>query len=103
MVLLLANFLLNLLCSVSDCNPKYAYPADPTVAVGRSDLGSFEAYPVVRTETGRLRGYTMKAISGRPISAFEGIPYAESPAGVNRFQVSFFSIVNLLHNHSVEL
>ena len=97
MGLLTAHFLFNLFCSVANCNPRYAYPGDFSVSNGtRSGLDSvYEEYPVVRTNVGRVRGYTMRTISGRAVNAFEGIPYAESPHGERRFQVSDFKLKNL--------
>lgn len=45
-----------------------------------------ERDPVVETKKGVLEGYLMKAMNGRRIHAFEGIPYAEPPVGHLRFR-----------------
>lgn len=43
---------------------------------------------IVQTTTGTLRGYSMKAVGGNRILAFEGIPYAEPPLNDKRFKVA---------------
>jgi hypothetical protein len=50
---------------------------------------------VVITKTGKLRGYWMKAVGGRKIRAFEGIPYAEPPVGYFRFNVSDIHFIEI--------
>jgi hypothetical protein len=43
--------------------------------------------PIVHTNMGAVEGYVMKTIKGRSIYAYEGIPFAESTGGPNRFKV----------------
>ena len=101
MGLLTAHFLFNLFCSVANCNPRYADPGELSVnSNGTRSVGDsgYEEYPIVRTSIGRVRGYTMRTISGREVNAFEGIPYAESPHGERRFQVRCSVWKNLFFN-----
>jgi len=56
-----------------------------------SNIGTRTTFdlPTVQTNSGKIRGHYMGTMKGRRISAFEGIPYAESPLGRNRFRVIF--------------
>lgn len=42
--------------------------------------------PIVKTDLGRVRGYTLKSKFWRQFYAFSGIPYAKPPVGKLRFQ-----------------
>jgi hypothetical protein len=44
--------------------------------------------PIAHTNLGAVEGYVMKTIKGRSIYAYEGIPFAESTGGPNRFKVT---------------
>lgn len=54
---------------------------------GRYNQSKIVGNPVVITRDGALRGFTMTTVSGRPISAFQSIPFAQPPVGPLRFQV----------------
>ncbi|CAL8094841.1 unnamed protein product [Orchesella dallaii] len=108
-------YILNLLCGMIPCEYQHPYP-DTSVSVafrdkinvdddsdqlelssGGSEDGKNDLYKdidynrthplLVYTSTGKMRGYYMKAVGGRKIRAYEGIPFAEAPLGVNRFEV----------------
>jgi hypothetical protein len=79
-------FLMNLLCAIVPCDPINKPPEiSEVISSGRGkrlvDQGD---YPVVETRNGKVKGYPMWVMSGRKITAFEGIPFAEVPL---RFQV----------------
>ncbi|KAF7992725.1 hypothetical protein HCN44_005069 [Aphidius gifuensis] len=42
--------------------------------------------PIVKTLSGKIKGYYQKSFKGREFKSFEGIPYAEPPVGALRFQ-----------------
>lgn len=92
MVVLTSVFLLNLLCALVPCDPKYHEPTPAeNVQVGfRSSLDSSnsieEIEPKVTVKNGELDGYFSTTIGGRKIFAFEGIPYAEAPIDNRRFK-----------------
>lgn len=47
-----------------------------------------DEYPVVKIETGFLRGKYLESRSGKRIYSFTSIPFAEPPVGKLRFEVS---------------
>jgi len=55
---------------------------------GEYNFSNGKSNPIVATNSGKLEGYSMKSVSGRGIYAFDGIPYAETTGGRNRFEVS---------------
>lgn len=90
-------FLMNLLCAMVPCDYKNPVPeieglgppAGPSNLMGYfrgKRLSPFpaEMYPVVQTGSGKVKGYPMMVMSGRKVTAFEGIPYADAAV---RFQV----------------
>ncbi|ODM95528.1 Esterase FE4 [Orchesella cincta] len=50
-----------------------------------SNSGSSEN-PEVTIRDGKLKGFTMRTVTSRPFSAFQGIPFAQPPEGPLRFQ-----------------
>jgi len=112
MVLFTSVFLVQLLCVIVPCDPRYRLPdlsSDPHklyrnenykllfkkvgIGVNGPDIlesevsadynGKNKLPPFVRTLSGDVEGYYMKVVGGREVSAFEGIPYADS----DRFKV----------------
>lgn len=86
-MLLFATFLFNLLCGLVPCDPNYSDPIVSSVPYKESDLlregrtcnESETSDPVVTLPSGgRLEGYGMKTVKGRPILAFEGIRYGRA-------------------------
>lgn len=61
-------------------------PAALLVAALLAAAASASAPPEVQPPAGPLRGKWTATLSGRPIAAFEGIPYAAPPVGPLRFQ-----------------
>lgn len=60
-------------------------------AVAANDDGG--RWPVVEIENGLVSGVLRKTWKGRTVYGFEGIPYAEPPAGQWRFQVTSERVV----------
>jgi len=83
------SFVFNLFCALFSCTPQNELPSDPLFSKGNhSGIYSVQLQrPFVSTQHGALEGYVMRSIRQRPIYAFEGIPYAENTAGINRFKV----------------
>ena len=99
------HLLRSLYCFAIIC--QHELPSDPIAAqrvsvrssrLLSSDGSHFDGYdfskgklnPIVNVSAGRLEGYVMKSIKGRSIYAFEGVPYAETTGGANRFKVGQF-------------
>jgi len=98
-MLLASAYLVYLLCAIVPCNPKFPQPQIPTKedpsnwdsreSRWRRPLEEPSPPPRVKLRNGALvEGYFMKSSQGNSIAAFEGIPYAEAPVGINRFQVN---------------
>jgi len=77
-------FAFNLFCALIPCD--YDMPL-PEINVRKKRLLTSELeYPIVKTDYGFVQGYPMSVISGRKISAFEGVKYGRV---VREFEVSF--------------
>ncbi len=101
MVIITSLFLVQLLCVLVPCNPRYP---DPDLSpshhnhdhdkLGRSHFleklwpGFLKNNdgPLVSTKDGLILGYPIKVVGGSEIFAFEGIKYAEAPIGQLRFR-----------------
>ncbi|XP_035709631.1 venom carboxylesterase-6-like [Folsomia candida] len=101
-----AVFLVQLLCVLVPCNPRYPIPDlsqdedkvnDRFAGIAgsnflkrlwhsHSDEGHHALPPLVKTEGGVVEGYVMKVVGGREVYAFEGLPYGEPPTGNLRFR-----------------
>lgn len=101
-------FLMYLLCAITDCPPPVSLNHDSQLAHaghllpsassateirhGRSfdgeetDTQRAPEIPAVHTSLGEFRGRLLETRNGRPIAAFEGIPYALPPVGHLRFR-----------------
>lgn len=80
--------ILGLICAWAACDKIFS---PPKVPINRPLHGP----PKIDTRYGKVMGYFMNSINGKLIGAYEGIPYAESPTGHLRFEVSIYSCLLL--------
>jgi len=79
-------FAFNLFCALIPCQRHFPHPELSPSQKGRTfNFHGQPLYPVVSTNDGRVKGYTLTVMSGRKIAAFEGISYAKV---IKEFQVS---------------
>jgi hypothetical protein len=85
------GFALQTFCVLISCflsEPEVKVQSGPRPRESRDffDLDT-KSPPLVHTESGWVEGYFQKTILGRPIAAFEGIPYGKPPERELRFRV----------------
>jgi carboxylesterase type B len=82
-------FLLNMLCSAFNCEYENPLPthSPPLQRSGRAYNNRTDSQPlIVFTKSGALEGFPEMATSGKQMTAFEGVPFAEPPIGPLRFR-----------------
>lgn len=53
--------------------------------------------PIIQLPKGKIRGHILRSTRGQQYYAFQQIPYAAPPTGINRFKV-----IHICHNYCVE-